>query len=581
MLEWIINPHWRKLLEIIMTSTWRYFKFGLCLAALFLFSDYSSADINIRDSLNDKSQQSITKGVLHQQIGIVPQLNKLNFGLGRYAGINFYYKKSLSKIFFQDRTIEVKITDIEFDDMKISLNLFHSVLGAGNIQFVFDEDLLSRASDEDLQKILLTTIGDENNKYVFADPVAEIFHLHTGLHTQDADKLVRLTKEEAKQKGYRECAFCFKNLLYLPDLAVEIEIEREWSERLRDYEPLMDGSTRQLYLRNLGERVLRNWPLKLMGYDYSFQLIKSRRMNAIAIPTGKIVVSTALMESLENDKEVEALLVLAIAHIEKRHSLKQYQLRLATGKKNNTIRSLFKAAGSAAGMFPGGSLIGTIGSLPFNNSRGNQPSVLVFEEDYNKEADDIAALYFDLNYENRDSLSALIRKMQIAELAQQLHPQLGDEQKEFHFNHRIKRVENTKFLYSPQGNSFVFKKNNRLPIQLDVLYQSVLGEENHLLVYLSDKSLLPAFGGAGNRKEISLLIQDRNGKHEFKLLEKFTTEDLWGAQLTLKASGKKNQGFIREIESVKLLLTETATANGRREDQFMEYYTFVVGKLDY
>ena len=564
-----------------MTSTWRYFKFGLCLAALFLFSDYSSADINIRDSLNDKSQQSITKGVLHQQIGIVPQLNKLNFGLGRYAGINFYYKKSLSKIFFQDRTIEVKITDIEFDDMKISLNLFHSVLGAGNIQFVFDEDLLSRASDEDLQKILLTTIGDENNKYVFADPVAEIFHLHTGLHTQDADKLVRLTKEEAKQKGYRECAFCFKNLLYLPDLEVEIEIEREWSERLRDYEPLMDGSTRQLYLRNLGERVLRNWPLKLMGYDYSFQLIKSRRMNAIAIPTGKIVVSTALMESLENEKEVEALLVLAIAHIEKRHSLKQYQTRMAAGKKSDTMRSIVKAAGTVAGMFPGGSLIGTIGSLPFSYSRDNQASVLGFEEDFNREADNIAALYFDLNHGNRDSLSALIRKMQIAQLSEQLHPEFGDEGKEFHFNDRIKRVENTKFFYSQEGNSFVFKKKNHLPIQLDVLYQSVLGEENSLLIYLSDKSLLPDFVAVGDRKKISLLIWDRNGKHEFKLFEKFITEDLWGAQLTFKSSDNKNQRFIREIESIKLLMTAMPAANDRREEHFSEYYTFVEGKLDY
>ena len=270
-----------------MKNTWLYFKYGLCLIALIILSNYSIADAKKRDSFSNKSKKSITNRVLNQQISIVPQLNKLNFGVGRHAGINFYYKKSLSKIFFQDRTIVAKITDIDFDDMKISLDLFHSVLGAGNIQFVFDKDLLSRASNEDLSKILLTTISDENHEYVFGDPNSEIFHLYSCIHTKDREKLVRMTLEEAKQKSYRACAFCFRKILYLPDLAIEMQIEREWSERLRDYEPLMDGSSRQLYLGNLGKRVLRNWPFKLTGYDYNFQLIKSRRMNAIAIPTGK------------------------------------------------------------------------------------------------------------------------------------------------------------------------------------------------------------------------------------------------------------------------------------------------------
>ena len=295
----------------------------------------------------------------------------------------------------------------------------------------------------------------------------------------------------------------------------------------------------------------------------------------------KIVVSTALLESLENEKEVEALLALAVAHIEKRHSLKQYQTRLADGKKSDTMKNLFEAAGSVAGMFPGGSLIGTIGSLPFNNSRGNQSSVLEFEKEFNKEADDIAALYFDLNYENRDSLSTLIRKMQIAELAEQLHPEFGDGRKEFYFNERIKRVENTTFLYSPEGHSFVFKKKNHLPIQLDLLYQSVLGEEKKLLAYLSDKSILPDLDTADDRKKISLLIWDQNGKHEFKLLEKFTTKDLWGAQLTFKASDNENQQFIHKIENIRLIMTVMATASDRREEHFVENYTFLEGKLDY
>jgi hypothetical protein len=564
-----------------MTSVWQYQKFGFWLMALLLIAGYCGASEELPDSFNEKAQKSITKAVVDNQFTIVPQLNKLNFGLGRYDGINFYFKKSLNKIFFQDRTIEVRVTAVKFDDLKVSLNLFHPVLGDGSLQFVFDHDLISRVTDEDLKKILLTSIGDENNLYVFADPESKIFHLFTCRHTKDESNLIRMTIDEARRQGFRECAFCFKKVLYLPDMAVEMEIEREWSELLHDYEPLMDGSARQRNMSNLGQRILRNWPTPLLGYDYSFHLIESRTMNAISIPTGKIVVSTALLEALENEEEREALLLLAIAHIEMRHSLKQYQLKLHASKDSDAMRNLVKAAGSLAGMFPGGSLIGTLGSLPFKASPGRHTSGSGFDEDFDKEADALAALYFDLYHEDRDSLSSLIQKMQLTQLTKFLHPELGDGGKEFHFNDRIKRLEDTKFLYFSDQNSFVFKKKNRLPLQLYFIYQSIIENESRLVLYIDDRSLLSDFSKANGGGTISIFVQDKNGGQEFKLLEKYTTNDLWGAQLTFKASGNNKQGFIRDTERVRLELTIPVKIGDRREERIVDQLMFVKGKLEY
>jgi hypothetical protein len=517
--------------------------------ALLLIAGYCGATEDLPDSFNEKTQKTITKGVVENQITIVPQLNKLNFGLGRYDGINFYFKKSLSKIFFRDHTIAARVTAVKFDDLKVSLSLFHPVLGDGNLQFVFDHDLISRVTDEDLQKILLTSIGDENNLYVFADPESKIFHLFTCLHTKDESNLIRMTIDEARRQGFRDCAFCFKKVLYLPDMAVEMEIEREWSELFHDYEPLMDGSARQSNMSNLSQRILRNWPIPLLGYDYSFHLIKSSTMNAIAIPTGKIVV-------------------------------KQYQFKLHASKNSDAMKNLVKAAGSIAGMFPGGSLIGTLGSLPFNASPDRHTSVSGFDEDFDKEADALAALYFDLYHENRDNLSSLIQKMQLAQLTKLLHPELGDGEKAFHFNDRIKRVEDTKFLYFSDENSFVFKKKNRFPLQLDFIYQSIIENESRLILYINDKSLLLDFSKANEGGSISILVQDKNGNQEFKLLEKYTTNDLWGAQLTFKASGKNKQRFIRDTERVRLELTIPWKTDDRREERSVEQLMFVKGKLE-
>ncbi|MGD9080261.1 MAG: hypothetical protein PVG96_13020, partial [Desulfobacterales bacterium] len=50
-----------------------------------------------------KSEDQIKNHVLNKELVIMPQLNKLNFGFGRFGGIEYFYEKTISKIFFQDK----------------------------------------------------------------------------------------------------------------------------------------------------------------------------------------------------------------------------------------------------------------------------------------------------------------------------------------------------------------------------------------------------------------------------------------------------------------------------------------------
>ena len=562
----------------------RYWIAGLCLLFVVLSVNTTGAALDIRDPFNKKTRNSITGGVLDKRITIVPQLNKLNFGLGKYGGESFYFKKSLSKIFFQDHTIDVTVTDIEFEEVKINLHLFHSILGDGTLQFVFDLDLLSRISAADLQTILLTSVGHENNLYVFADPESKIYHSYTCLHTKNEDKLRRMTKTEAELQGYRECSFCFRKVLYLPDLAVEKQIAKEWSELLQSYDSLIDDSERRIKIRDVGYRILENWPFPLLGYEYSFYLVKSSEMSAIAIPTGKIVISTALFEALENEQELEALLLLAIAHIELRHSLRQRRIKLAAARNSDAVQQLVRAAGSVAGMFPGGGLINTLGALPVYGTSNPRSSISDFEEDFNREADAIAALYFDLNHGNRHDLIAFIHKMQVERLTKELHPEFGTGQDVFRFNDRIKRVKNTRFLYFSDEKSYIWQEKDQIPVQLNFLYQRILGDENSLVVYINDRSLISGYYKGLDQKTVSLRVRDKKGTLIFRLLEKFTTEDQWGAQLTFKALGKKNGHFIQNSKSITLELISpnpTSITSEEIPEQIVRPLRFVKGKLKY
>ena len=60
---------------------------------------------------DQKSKTQITRGVLNKKLVLMPQINKINFGFGRYWGIEYIYEKTISKIFFQNKKLVVEIID--------------------------------------------------------------------------------------------------------------------------------------------------------------------------------------------------------------------------------------------------------------------------------------------------------------------------------------------------------------------------------------------------------------------------------------------------------------------------------------
>jgi hypothetical protein len=368
-------------------------------------------------------------------------------------------------------------------------------------------------------------------------------------------------------------------MLYLPELSLERTIERAWTQRLSEYQTLMEGTDRQIELQKIGEEILNKWPFPLLGFEYTFYLVNSQDINAFAIPTGKIVVTTGILESLENDEELEALLVFAIAHVEKRHSLKQYLTRLAQIEKSQQVISLASAAGSIASAMAGG-LWGAVSMVPLEGETDRPKPVLGFQEIYESEAAIIAALYFDIHQKDKNNLNALIRKLQFNEMAELFHPDLKDY-KILNLEERIRSIKETDFLYFGKEKRFKTKRQDKAPYELDLLYQYIRGDKNALDVYITDKRLLKRFGGDKGKPKASLLISDRSGQHEFSLDKRFTTEDTWGVFLTFVADADRKQRFLQNIETIVLKIGTPRSPNDRKQEGGLELFTFVEGKLYY
>lgn len=497
------------------------------------------------------SKAAIEKAVSDKTVRIMPQLNKLNFGFARHKGIEYFYEKTVSKIFFQDRSLDTRVIDVIIEGSDFTLELFHPILGTGTIKFFLSDELIERTTAEGIQTILLETLGDDNHQYVVLDPENKLYHLWSCNHLSDPNQAARMRREDAEAKGYRASGFCFKKMLYIPQFSVEKALEREWSMRLRDYEPFDNGSTKQALLRAIGQKILQNWPLKLVGYNYAFYLSESNRIDAFAIPTGKIIITTALFDSLANTEELEALLVYAIAHIEQRHSLKEYYSCLQDAEYADAMEKLASAAGSLAG--PASGIISGALRAAIPESACNPQSLGSYQNAFVREADAMVSLYFEVHGKDKRAIVSLIKKWQFSKLSEKLHPDqrliaTGGN----NYQNRLKRIKNSRMIYFGKDTNFVLNRNGNPPVQLDLIAQRIYGKENTLIAYIDDKNLLP-FNQTSNGELITkLVVKNKDGNHRFQLNEELLTEDVWGAYLTFEASLPQKENDLQKIEKIVL-----------------------------
>ena len=551
----------------------------ICLIILSAIWNLPAFGRNSSESFFDqKSKKQIISGVLNKELVIMPQLNKLNFGFGRYSGIEYYYEKTVSKIFFQDKKLNAEIIDVRIDESEITLELSHPILGTGTVNFSVSADLIQQTTPQDIQKILLETLGDENHQYVFLDPADKLYHLWSCNHFADPSREARMKREGADQQGYLPSKFCFKKMVYLPELSIEKAIEAEWVMRLRYYTPIEKESEKQTHLSFVGQKVLKNWPFQLLGYNYAFYLIDSSEINAFAIPTGKIIITTALFDSLAKDDELTALLVFAIANIEQRYSLKNYYNCAEDQEYTDAMKKLATVAGALGGP-AGGGIAGAL-NLALPDESCSPLSLIGYPHDSVQQADAMVALYFDIHKKGRQAAVSLIKKLRFSELTVKLHPDLRMHQpQKISDNTRIRRMQNIKFKNFNENSHFILKRSGKPPVQLNLKYQHILKKENKVHIYLDQKDLVPLEQTRDDKTDIWLSVTDKSGLHRFKHQNDLLTEDVWGAHLTFNASNHEKNKFLQNPEKIVLTVGPARGPNDRLSDQPAKDYTFVPGTI--
>lgn len=116
----------------------------------------------------------------------------------------------------------------------------------------------------------------------------------------------------------------------------------------KDYPPMQSPAV-QLYLKDLGSRIVRTNGLEGHPYNYSFTAVGVNQVNAFALPAGTVFVTAPLIALAETEAELAGVVGHEIGHVKARHSAE----RLARAKQESSKGWLFGGAGGILGAAAG------------------------------------------------------------------------------------------------------------------------------------------------------------------------------------------------------------------------------------
>jgi predicted Zn-dependent protease len=114
-----------------------------------------------------------------------------------------------------------------------------------------------------------------------------------------------------------------KKSLILISTSQEVSLGKEFAAQIDTTNPLSDDSVIIAYVDEVGQKVARI--SDRADLTYHFSVIDTPVVNAFACPGGFIYVYTGLLETMDNEAQLAAVLAHEISHVVARHGVKRLQ----------------------------------------------------------------------------------------------------------------------------------------------------------------------------------------------------------------------------------------------------------------
>jgi len=111
-----------------------------------------------------------------------------------------------------------------------------------------------------------------------------------------------------------------------PSETTQIKLGKSAANDLRKHEKVLpDSDPRVILLRKVAHRILATFEDPKEKWEYSFDVIDSKEINAFALPGGPTFFFTGLLDKMNTEDELAAVLGHELTHVRKQHWAYQYR----------------------------------------------------------------------------------------------------------------------------------------------------------------------------------------------------------------------------------------------------------------
>jgi len=220
---------------------------------------------------------------------------------------------------FAEESIRITDTHVHGYPSGVELEFEGEYLGRGKLHFSKQRQQDGQVGRADVDSLLSLIVAGDARMWFYADAAGTVYHYAGSNHAPRTERTGYTTRAAAESAGLAPCPACFVPINAMEGYRDEMELGRSMAGIvLRNHAVLSDDAA-QHRIDQILEKVLDSWPMKLRGFNYRSFLVDSDDPNILACPGGMVFISTPMVSLCESDRELEAVLAQAVAHIEMRH----------------------------------------------------------------------------------------------------------------------------------------------------------------------------------------------------------------------------------------------------------------------
>ena len=173
----------------------------------------------------------------------------------------------------------------------------------------------------------------------------------------------------------------------------DVKIGNDASQQVQQQFPILNDRQTQAYVERVGERLVAAIPaaFRQPAFDYRFQVVNARDINAFALPGGPMYVNRGMIEAAKNEGEMAGVMAHEISHVALRHATAQQT------KLNSPLNQILGIGAVLGGAILGGGTGAQIGQMIVAGR------FLQYSRDYETQADILGArIMADAGYDPRD-----------------------------------------------------------------------------------------------------------------------------------------------------------------------------------